>query len=496
MSTQRFFTIILVIFVVQAVWMACSAAYPMAFDESYHYGIIEIYAQQLSPILTSQPANPGQYGELIHDPSYLYHYLMSFPYRIIMTVVHIHDVGVFCIRLIDIALFALGLVLFRKLLLRVGVSKAMVHAVLFVIVLLPVTPFLAGQVNYDNMLFCVVPLFLLYTFAIIDSLKKQKKVSARDLILFLSVGMLGCLVKYAFAPIFAVTVIYMLLFWLSKKDYRKVAVRSTIASFQALNRRAQIGLVIFLVVSTGLFLQRYGYNAVVYHSIEPDCAKVLSVKQCLQYGPWARNYKLNQTAQTGTSDHDDAGKNIVEFTASWVHDLVYRLYFSINYDFKEYAPMPVPYTMAFVFGDIGLVLTVLFLPVLWRKYKYIRLFICVILAYCFSLFSVNYVEYQRFNTAVAINGRYLLPLLPLLLVIFALAYREFLTRIARQHAVAVCVVLFIVVGLGSLYGGGTMTYIINSQPVWYWGNGLDPITGFNTWVRDVARHLVIGAPTN
>lgn len=489
-SSQKFFYGILVIFALQAIWIACSAAYPMAFDESFHYGIIGVYADQWSPILTHESPHPGEYGQLIHDPSYLYHYLMSFPYRIIVNLFHGGGIGVLSLRFIDIVLFGLGLVLFRTLLLRVGVSKAITHAVLFVIVLLPVTSFLAGQVNYDNLLFCVVPLFLLYAFALIDGLKKQGKVAARDLILLLSIGMLGCLVKYAFAPIFAVVIIYLLVLWLIRGE-RRQAVRAVVESFKKYSRRLQIGLAALLVLSTGLFLQRYAYNVIVYHAIQPDCAKVLTVEQCLNYGPWARNYKLNETAKAGAASYDDSDKNIVEFTGMWMHDMVYRLYFTINYDFQEYSPMPIPFDAAFLFGGFGFVLAILFMPILWRKYAYIRLFVVVILAYSLSLFVLNFVEYQRFNTAVAINGRYLLPLLPLLLVIFALAYREFFTRLAGRHATALLVIVFLLVGVASLCGGGAVPYFIHSQPVWYWQG--DPITGFNIWARDVARQLVPGA---
>src|SRR6185312_13124017 len=114
-----------------------------------------------------------------------------------------------------------------------------------------------------------------------------------------------------------------------------------------------------------------------------------------------------------------------------------------------------------------------------------RLFVVAILAYSLSLFSLNFVEYQRFNTAVAINGRYLLPLLPLLLVIFVLGYREFFMRLAGKHATALLVIVFLLVGVASLCGGGAVPYFIHSQPVWYWQG--DPITGFNVWARDVAR---------
>ena len=83
LGTSRFFKILLVIFVVQAFWIALTGRFPMAFDERTHLGIIEYYANHLNPFGSYQAPELNQYGLIIHNPSYIYHYLMSFPWRII-----------------------------------------------------------------------------------------------------------------------------------------------------------------------------------------------------------------------------------------------------------------------------------------------------------------------------------------------------------------------------------------------------------------------------
>src|SRR6185312_5810861 len=82
-SSPRFFWAIVLLLAFQASWIALSARYPMAFDEDFHFGVIRIYAHHLSPFLSGQPPGADAYGAVAHDPSYLYHYLMSFPYRLI-----------------------------------------------------------------------------------------------------------------------------------------------------------------------------------------------------------------------------------------------------------------------------------------------------------------------------------------------------------------------------------------------------------------------------
>lgn len=485
-GSKNFYFITLGIFIIQAVWMAVTAAYPMAFDEGFHYGIIEIYAKQWSPILTAQPDNPGAYGELIHDPSYLYHYLMSFPYRLVMFLFHQYNGGVLTIRFIDIALFLTGLIIFRKLLVRAGISKALTNFALFIVVLIPITPFLAGQVNYDNLLFCLTPLFIWFVMNIADSLKSQKT-AYKDVAIMLCLGMLTSLVKYAFLPIFAAGLVYLCVLLIAHQQ-RKQAFQSIVSSFHALRRWGQIGSIIAIIISSGLFLQRYGYNAVVYHQVEPDCAKVLSVNQCLQYGPWARNYNLLQNAKQTHANLSSPARNPFVYLRGWVHAMLFRLYFAINYDFTEYMPMSLPFTAVFIFGLSGLLLFIVFFRRIVREFPVTWLFITIIVFYCVSLFALNYYQYLEFGNVVAVNGRYLIPILPLLLIMLGLGYRAILQRFDSPRSLCIKLVLLIVAGLMTIDGGGILTYLIHSDASWYWRN--DVLTGFNLWVKSIASKVV------
>jgi hypothetical protein len=59
LSSRRFFLVIIGIFVVEAAWFALTAQYPMAFDENYHFGIIQIYSHQWLPFITKVPPGSG-----------------------------------------------------------------------------------------------------------------------------------------------------------------------------------------------------------------------------------------------------------------------------------------------------------------------------------------------------------------------------------------------------------------------------------------------------
>jgi len=486
LGSKKFFYGVVAILVAGAGWFALTAAYPMAFDESFHFGIIQIYAHQWSPILTSTPPNSGQFGELTHDPSYLYHYLMSFPYRLISLFVHNFVGQVIIMRFLNIGLFASGLFVFCKLLLRIGASSALVNFSLLMLVILPVTPFLAAHINYDNLLFLLVPINLLFVLSCVQAATKDHRMSVRELSLVVILGMLTSLVKYVYLPIFAASLTYLVIIVL--RSHPKEVVSNFIKSSRGLQLRIKIGLIVVLAVSSGLFLQRYAVNVVKYHNIQPDCNRIETLDHCMQYGPWARNYLLETTAKASSSrpSHDI----LPVFLISWIESLLYRLYFTINYDFTEYAPLPIPVTMACAICVVGITLVATFWCSILRMTIHIWLFVAVIIAYCLSLLYVNYTEYLRFDQTVAINGRYLMPLLPLIFVIVGLAFRSLFVKFWRSSEVIKSSLAVIAILL-SLQGGGVLTYLIYSNPTWYWGN--DPFTGLNMTAQKIVTPLIVGA---
>src|SRR5882724_9076501 len=114
LRSRRFFYAVLAFFAIEGVWIALSAAYPMAFDEDFHLGVIRVYTHGWSPFLSGQPDNAGQFGALAADPSYLYHYLMSFPYRLVGLVTDSQTAAVIVLRLLNIAMAVAGVGLFRR----------------------------------------------------------------------------------------------------------------------------------------------------------------------------------------------------------------------------------------------------------------------------------------------------------------------------------------------------------------------------------------------
>ena len=459
-GSQLFFYLILVAFVLQAGWIAISARYPMAFDEDFHLGIIRLYAHHLSPFWHSQPESADMFGAVARDPSYLYQYLMSFPYRLISLFTSDQTIQVLILRAINIGLFSSGVVLYRRLGLKTGASTALVNICTLLFILIPITPLLAAQINYDNLLLPASAITLLLAVNFEAFLAKHKRLNVKILLQLLIACLLTSLVKYAFLPMFvAIIGFIMVVIWRYYRSVPKVW-GGLVAGWQQLGGRLRIGLITALVVSSGLFIQRYGVNIVVYHTPVPDCSKALSVEQCREYGPWIRDYYL-KLANTGGSHSP------LVFSADWLYGMWLRTFFSVDGPatyFQTRGPLLIPGVGAIVFAAAGFIAVIVGARRLLKQYNatVIWLLTATTFSYVLALWLDEYQAFLRTSQPVAINGRYLLPVLLPVFVIVAIAFSELVS--ARRLKVLMASIAVICL----LWGGGAQTYILRSNDSWYW----------------------------
>ena len=458
---RRFWWFIIGLFLVQAAWIALSGRYPMAFDEDFHLGIIRLYAHHLSPFWSNQPENADMFGAVARDPSYLYQYLMSFPYRLISLFTSNPTATVLILRGISIGFFTTGLVLFRKLLLKAGVSRAIAHLSLLIFVLLPVTPLLAAQINYDNLLLPLVALTLLLVVRL-NQMLEQKRLYLPDLAKLLTLCLLTSLVKYAFLPIFLAVVVFLTVRLWQKRHIIKWR-SGTVTSWTSMSRYSQAGLLAALIVAAGLFYQRVGINFIRYHSPVPDCSKVLSVEQCGEYGPWIRdyNFELNKVPGAHTP---------ITFTQEWFYGMWLRTFFAVSglaTDFESHGPLLLPSIAAIVFAAGGVLALVLTVKQLLRRYQAptLWLFATVSLTYLAFIWVDEYSAYLHTGQPVAINGRYLVPVLPLIILLLTLA-AHWLTRHWRKLQLSLVIICIVCLA----WGGGALTFILRSNDAWDWPN--------------------------
>ncbi len=458
LSSDWFFRLIIAVFILQAVWIALSSIYPGAFDEETHLSIINFFAHHPNPFFTHQPASLNQYGAVVYDSSYLYRYLMAFPWLLIIFAVKSFTIQVIIMRLINVGLFTWGIILFRKLLRRITDNIKLIHVSLLLIILTPIVPQLAAQINYDNLF---IPFLVLEFILSIDILKQLKlgKVNLKKSLLFLAFGFLTCLVKYTFLPIFTVMILFLVVQFLRPKSralgYFEQA-KSELANWTIGLKILLIGL---LIVSFGLFFERYGLNIIRYRTPTPSCVDVIGAKSCQGYSIYQRNIYNIQNKPLSFN------KSPLYFTAVWIKHMQYNLMMTINGPASGYSiglPLLVPYIASIVLATSGLGLILAYRRRIFNSTSR-RLILLSMLLYLLSLWIVNYTEYLHTGRRVAVQGRYLVPFLPFIYLIFLLGLEVWLKTKPQLKTGLISLLV-----LAFLMGGGVVAFIVHSDDAWYW----------------------------
>lgn len=478
-GTNKFFVLILVLFLVQAGWVAFSSLYPMAFDEDTHLGIIRFFASNPNPFFTTQPSDLNQYGPVVGEVSYLYRYVMTLPWHVITGLTDNFMTQVVAMRFINVAFFAGGLAIFWRTFLLAINNKVIANLTVLLVTLTPITAQLAGQINYDNLFFLLMAAMVFLAQRVLLSLKTSK-IKANHLILFISTGLLGSLVKYTFLPIFVALVFYLA--WNIYRTFykNKKAIKTELSStFNALTMVKRFALVGLLVISFGLFAQRYGGNIINYGTFTPDCVSVIGQENCESYSIYRRGVIYEQSKPATFN------KNPLYFSYVWLRHMELNLMSVLNGPHSGYAigrPLFLPYLGSVIFSVSGIILSVYFWRRLIKSHLY-KMTIFISLFYCGLLWILNYSSYLDVGRRVAVQGRYLVPLLPLLYFIFFIALRQVFLHVPkiRLGLTSLIVACFI-------YGGGALTFILHSDHAWYWPNST--VNSMNESVQKVLRPII------
>lgn len=440
--------------------MALSFNYPMLWDEYYHFGLIQFYGQHISPIIANQPTSLDLYGNVARSPKYFYHYLLSFPYRGISLITANEAAQVIALRFINIGIFAAALVVFRKAMLRVTASKPLVHFALLIIALLPLTSLMAAHINYDNAQFLITALLLLWTI----QYAQAKQPNVKLLLLIVSVSAIGALIKYTIFPIVVALGLYLMVHTL--RNYGRDSLSMVMASWRDAARNTKIALLVLLVVSVGLAGERFVGNVVQYGRIDPVCNQVISTERCLSFSPFKQEHTLGNTQNKTMTDYP--WHEPLHFTYTYFLRDNYKQYFTsgtqLAYEyFTVPEPLKIPFTVVAVAAVISIVCVIISTKYLIRMPS-VQISLLAALFLTAALWIIDYEKYIRTGAPLAIQGRYLLPLFPMVLLIALLGVR---------HAIpwrSVKLVGATVVLIGLLWGGGLAAHIYHSKRDWYWQN--------------------------
>ncbi|HEX6258663.1 MAG TPA: hypothetical protein VFZ48_04240 [Candidatus Saccharimonadales bacterium] len=479
---RYFFLALCGFFVLNAGWLALSVAYPMIFDEEYHVGIIDIYARQLSPFITVQPPEAALYGDITRYTSYLYHYLASFPYRLVSFFTSDIQTHIVVLRFLNVAVMVGALVLYRKVLLMARISPVLVHIALLFFVMTPLLAYAAAQVSYDPLTFALIPAMAICAIRVVQSKKWFWWLVALGVI-----GALSTLIKFTMLPFLTVFFVVALGMRLRRSGPRFL----TQASEQI--RRSPwlvvVGAAVLAALSMALFIERYGGNVLRYQTLTPDCAAVQSVETCNKYGPWARNAMLEQQQLFMQQPVD----NIAVYTVfNWIPHIVDDFFIAAVYPTAS-APVLHQGTPQNLEGTAGHVLTrvvgwagfiggVIVVAWQWRRLaQYKALLVCLAAGavYVGILHARNYSEYVAFAMPVAVQGRYILSILPFVFAAILICLSAIRTPRLKVGAFTVACICFV-------FGAGALPYIMYGQPLWSWPWMVEPnlvLQGILNYIR-------------
>lgn len=448
-SSRYFFIGVIVLFVLQCLWMAFSFRFPMIFDENFHFNVIKIFSNHTLPVIVNQPTSYDEFGNFTFGNASIFHYIMSLFYRFIELFTDNPIVQVIALRIIGITTVAIALVLFAKLFREIGIRPLFINVALLIYVLIPLTTLVSTTISYDNMLLLLTALYLLIGVQII----KSKTAKPLDYLKLIIVGCLATLVKFTFLPIFVVSFIY-----LAVMVYRRFG-SNIVAEFVKLAKNARPAMAIMItlvfVVVAGLFFFRYGVSVIKYGTPIPNCTQSLSLERCMA------NPVIVMEQQALLTESERSTGTPVEYVRNW---------FNLNVDGMTLA-LPVARDLMVVGVFVGLG----FLLYAWRGMPknqswYFLVIVSVVLALSILLFNMQ--SYYAANSNLNVQARYLLSVVPIVLVMmieavnFALGRRRII-----KATILICVLALFT------QGGGITTHIIRTENNWYWNS--TRVTDFN-----------------
>jgi Ca2+/Na+ antiporter len=465
-ASTRFFYVWVGLFVLGAGWIAITSIYPMAFDEEFHLGLIKIYATSWMPYGIQHTSDMAQFGAATADPSYLFHYLMSFPYRLFHALGVQETVIIIIFRLMNLAFIVGGLAVFRKAFLKAGISASISHLALLLMTLIPTFVMLAAQINYDNLLFLVVAWSVYLLVSMTQSVRQKKQISLTSAWLLTISVLLGMSIKYAFLPIALGLFIWSVgLVVISVRNNQlniTCYAKKFFSQFWRLPTKVRIGLILASVLSL-FFASHYITNHATYGSAIPSCEQVFNEDECAAYGPWNRNRMY-------VAERDPSFKPLaypMYMATEWIPGMTERLTFAVagkTNGFQTKAPLP-----AVVFSFVALTIVgviCMVVQIAKRRFDWFGILSLLLFGIYVAVLSAQlYGDYVETAQPVAINGRYLILLLPLVAVVLIQSIHRTFEHVSPGVKSLVAIIILLVILIG---GAGASTYILQSEAHWYW----------------------------
>lgn len=472
-GSRWFLWLVVGLFASASAWIALTGAQDFLYDESYHFGIVQVYTHQWTPFI-HQGTSYAQFGDITRFGSYLYHYLVSFPVRAVGGLGGGLRAQLVMARLCSVAFMSGSLPLYWLLVRELGASRAVAGVSVALFTSVPIVPALAATVNYDNLVMLLTPAFLL----VAVRLYRASTIRLSQVWALLALGAFASLTKYTFLPIFVGAVVVLVGGFVVRRRRGAVTV-----DWRTRGTRFWIWGVLALT-GIALFVERYVVNVVLYHSLQPDCSAVHPTSMCMEYPLWARNYTL---AQSAPHIQFGVGSLASYFFLQWIPTNFWSLQFVGT---SARATMGSPMTAMVLKGGTVLAVAFIVLCIGWiAKRPGIAVVAGAAALYVASLLVVNIRDYYATGQPVGVQGRYLLPFAPIVIALAGMSLARIVDRL-YEHSVVPKALIVVFLFLCTTQGGGAFTFFAFSGDDW-WALTRWPLR-LNHAVRLLAKKLLIG----
>jgi hypothetical protein len=254
-----------------------------------------------------------------------------------------------------------------------------------------------------------------------------------------------------------------------KKDWTKSRLKNSILALLAGTLLIAVGFV-------------YVGNLIKFHSIQPACTDIRAKNICFSNAIVTRNSHAKETADSRDADVLDR-----YLYRTWTDQMIQNTLWTGNDTsagkFAKANPLPVMRLLLFFGAILGAGAVLL----QWHKIKAQRAWVIMVLAavlWSLIILGMNISTYYEFHQPFAIQPRYLIIVLPIILVLIVQAVASAL----HNHLWIKASLLFVVL-LMATQGGGVLTHIIRSEPAWYWSNSR--ISDLNKPLKALLQPLIL-----
>lgn len=454
-----FFGLIVLGFLVSALSIALTApTNSLLIDEAYHARIIQAYATQVGPFFRTQTAATASVGDLEAFGSFLYHWLMSFPYRWLVAAGASVVTQFAVLRVITIAMCGYSLYWFRRTLTDVGLSAALANISIAVYACLPVVSFQGATINYDNLMLLLISMH----FSLAVRLMNDRRRSVAFYLAFLTTGGLASIAKFEVLPIFLVTIIVVAVrYFLLRREqplprHLPYLVTGGVGGWVALG-----GSAVGFVLAGSLAGYRYVSNLVRFGSVRPDCAQLHTVAFCRNYAVWNRDYELRQAHP---NPDPVSAHSLASYIPVWVKGTLETTHV-VGIGGQGAAGPGIFSVLLSYAAPVAVVLFAIGLGLILRKPGFVLLIIAAAF-YTVLVFGANYDYFLVQGAANEISDRYVLMFAPILIGATGYSLRSLMRLAYPRQASWVLIAAAAVLAVLSTQGGWLTTYWFSAPQNW------------------------------